>query len=183
MSRSFADISFTPSVKAAQSRYGSREDNLGFDLDENPRNELTTRETTFIAERDSFFQATVSENGWPYVQHRGGLPGFLKVLDSRTVAYADFSGNRQYLSVGNMDANDRVALILIDYAKPRRLKLWGRARVVDDDRSLIARLRDNGYAAEVERGIVIRVEAIDWNCPQHITPRFTEAEARTMIAL
>ena len=184
MSTAFADIAFTPSVKAAQSRYGSREANHGFELAEDARNELTERETKFIAARDSFYQATVAESGWPYVQHRGGPAGFLKVLDARTIGYADFRGNVQYLSAGNLAANERVSLILMDYANRRRLKIWGRARIVhaDEQPELVARLEVPGYRARVERGIVIRVEAWDWNCPQHITQRYSKAEIERMMA-
>ena len=184
MPSAFADITFTPSVKAAQRLYGSREANRGFELAQDARNELTEREAEFIAERDSFYQATVSESGWPYVQHRGGAAGFLKVLDARTLAFADFRGNVQYLSVGNLAANDRIALILMDYANRRRLKIWGRARIVhkNEHPELIARLEVASYRAHVERGIVIHVEAYDWNCPQHITPRYTIDEIRMMTA-
>ena len=124
--------------------------------------------------------ATVSETGWPYLQHRGGPKGFLKVLDPQTIAFADFRGNLQYVSAGNLEGNDRVALFLMDYANRQRLKLLGHSRVVDaaDDPGLIDRLRDPGYRARVERAVVIRVEAFDWNCRQHITPRFTEEEFR-----
>ncbi|WP_374401615.1 pyridoxamine 5'-phosphate oxidase family protein [Niveibacterium sp.] len=184
MPRAFADISFTPGVKAAQARYGSRDNNRGFELAEDPRNELHEHEIEFIASRDSFYQATVSESGWPYVQHRGGPPGFLRVLDARTIGYADFRGNRQYLSVGNLNANDRVSLILMDYANRRRLKLWGRARIVHeaDAPALLAQLGVPGYRAQVERGVLIHIEAIEWNCPQHITPRFTQAEVNAAVA-
>jgi predicted pyridoxine 5'-phosphate oxidase superfamily flavin-nucleotide-binding protein len=184
MSRAFADITFTPSVQSAQRRYGSREANLGFELAEDSGRELTERETKFIAARDSFYLATASESGWPYVQHRGGPAGFLKALDSHTVGFADFRGNVQYLSVGNLATNDRVSMIVMDYANRRRLKIWGRARVVheDEDAELIARLVVPSYRARVERGIVISVEAYDWNCPQHITRRFTEAEVERMLA-
>jgi uncharacterized protein len=180
----FADIAFTPSVKAAQSRYGSREANRGFELADDAYNELTAREARFIAERDSFYQATVSESGWPYVQHRGGPAGFLKVLDARTIGYADFRGNVQYLSVGNLAANDRISLILVDYANRRRLKLWGRARIIhaDADPELMAQLEMAGYRARVERGIVITIEAYAWNCPQHITQRFSKAEVERLMA-
>jgi len=131
---------------------------------------------------DGFFQATVSENGWPYVQFRGGPRGFLKVLDSKTLGFADFRGNIQYISVGNINADGRVCLILMNQSNPSRLKIWGRARVVDraEDLALIESLQIAGYAARVERAIVIGIEAYDWNCPQHITPRFTEAEIREM---
>ena len=184
MSTAFADIAFTPSVKAAQSRYGSRDANRGFELAEDARNELTEREARFIAARDSFYQATVAESGWPYVQHRGGPAGFLKVLDARTIGYADFRGNVQYLSAGNLAANERVSLILMDYANRRRLKIWGRARIVhaDEQPELVARLEVPGYRARVERGIVIQVEAWDWNCPQHITQRYSKAEVERRMA-
>jgi predicted pyridoxine 5'-phosphate oxidase superfamily flavin-nucleotide-binding protein len=180
----FADIAFTPSVKSAQNLYGSREANRGFELAGDAAEELTERETRFIAARDSFYQATVSESGWPYVQHRGGPAGFLKVLDARTIGYADFRGNVQYLSVGNIASNDRVALILMDYANRRRLKIWGHARIVhaDEHPELIARLEMPSYRARVERGIVIEVEAWAWNCPQHITQRFSRAEVERMMA-
>ena len=184
MTRAFAEIAFTESVKAAQSEYGSREANRAFEHDERRHDELSDVERQFIAERDSFYQATVSESGWPYVQFRGGPTGFLKVIDSRTIGFADFRGNIQYLSVGNINADGRVALILLDYAHRRRLKIWGKATVVHeaDDPDLLARLTIPGYRARVERAIVIAVKAFDWNCPQHITPRFTEAEVRAAIA-
>ncbi|CAN7377844.1 pyridoxamine 5'-phosphate oxidase family protein [Phenylobacterium sp. LjRoot219] len=135
-----------------------------------------------IAERDSFYLASVSETGWPYVQHRGGPAGFLKVLDERTLGFADFRGNRQYLSLGNLAGDDRVSLLLMDYPNRRRLKLVGHARVVDTDGdpAALARLRDD-YPAQVERGIVIAIEGYDWNCSQHITPRFTEADIAAML--
>lgn len=183
MSRAFSDITFTPSVKAAQETYGSREGNRNFELAEDPRNELTPAEVQFIEARDSFYQATVGENGWPYLQHRGGPSGFLKVLDARTIGFADYRGNRQYLSVGNLMANDRISLFLMDYPRRRRLKLWGRARIVEEAENpeLIAALEDPEYHARIERAIVIHIEAFDWNCPQHITPRFTEVEIRAQI--
>ena len=184
MPRAFAAISFTPSVKAAQTRYASREANLGFELAEDTRSELTQREADFIEARDSFYQATVNEDGWPYVQHRGGPQGFLKVLDQNTLGFADFSGNRQYLSVGNLQANDRIAMILMDYREQRRLKIWGRVKIVHeiDAPELIAQLEMPAYRARIERAFVITVEAWDWNCPQHITPRYTDADIETLIA-
>jgi predicted pyridoxine 5'-phosphate oxidase superfamily flavin-nucleotide-binding protein len=128
-------------------------------------------------------KGTVGESGWPYVQHRGGPPGFLKVLDDRTLGYADFSGNRQYLSVGNLAGDDRISLFLMDYAQQRRLKIWGRARLVDEDLEpdLIARLESPGYRARVERGVVIHIEAYDWNCPKYITPRYTKAQVDELL--
>jgi predicted pyridoxine 5'-phosphate oxidase superfamily flavin-nucleotide-binding protein len=184
MASAFAEITFTPSVKAAQSFYGSRRANIGFELSENAGNELSENEANFIAERDSFYQATVSESGWPYVQHRGGPKGFLKVLDARTIGFADFRGNRQYLSVGNLSGDNRIALILMDYPNRKRLKIWGRASIVheSDDPELIARLEVPAYRARLERGIVIHVEAYDWNCPLHITPRYTKTEVDSLIA-
>ncbi|MFZ5503417.1 MAG: pyridoxamine 5'-phosphate oxidase family protein [Pseudomonadota bacterium] len=178
MPNAFATISFTESVKAAQRRYGSRENNRGFELQDDPRNELGDLESEFIRARDSFYMATISENDWPYVQHRGGPAGFLRVLDARTIGFADFSGNRQYISVGNLNANARVSLILMDYPNRRRLKIWGTTRITHeaDEPELIARLVIPDYRARVERGILIHVEAIEWNCPQHITPRYSEAE-------
>lgn len=178
MPNAFATISFTESVKEAQRRYGSRENNRGFELKDDPRNDLGSLEADFIQARDSFYMATISENDWPYVQHRGGPIGFLRVLDKRTIGFADFSGNRQYISVGNLNANARTSLILMDYPNRRRLKIWGTTRIVHeaDEPELVARLVMPDYRARVERGIVIQVEAIDWNCPQHITPRYSEAE-------
>lgn len=184
MATAFAEIAFTPSVKAAQTLYGSREKNTRFELDEDARNQLTEHEIEFIAERDSFYQATVSESGWPYVQHRGGPKGFIKVLDKRTIGFADFRGNVQYLSVGNLNADNRISLILMDYANRRRLKLWGRAHIVheSDHPELVAQLEVPTYRARVERGIVIRIEALDWNCPQHITPRYSKDEVDSLVA-
>ena len=183
MPNAFATISFTESVKAAQTRYGSRENNRGFELADDPKNEIGAFEAEFIAARDSLYMATISENGWPYVQHRGGPQGFLKVLDARTIGFADFRGNRQYLSVGNLNANESISLILMDYPNRRRLKLWGTTRIVhyDEAPELLARLEVPSYRARVERGIVIQVEAVEWNCPQHITPRYTEAEMEAVL--
>ncbi|MEQ1776203.1 MAG: 2Fe-2S iron-sulfur cluster-binding protein [Burkholderiales bacterium] len=184
MSHAFADIAFTPAVRAAQTRMGSRKNYESFDRMEDRHDTLGPMEQAFIEARDGFYQATVSETGWPYVQFRGGPAGFLKVLDGKTLGYADFRGNVQYVSVGNLHGNDRVAIILMDYAHRQRLKILGRARLVNfaDDPALIAKLELPHYRARVERGVVITVEAYDWNCPQHITPRFTEAEIETRIA-
>lgn len=185
MATAFAEITFTDAVKAAQERHGSRESYARFESENAPRRDrLTAKERQFIAARDGFYQATVNEDGWPYVQFRGGLPGFLKVLGEQTIAYADFSGNKQYLSTGNLARNDRIALILMDYAGRRRLKLWGRVRLVDADADpfLLEQLADPNYPAKIERAVVITVEALDWNCPQHITQRFTEAELEAALA-
>ena len=125
----------------------------------------------------------MGENGWPYVQHRGGPAGFVKVFDERTLGYADFRGNRQYISVGNLNANDRISLIFMDYAQQRRLKIWGRAQLVheEDKPQLINALQDPAYRAPVERAVIIQVEAYEWNCPQHITPRYTESEINQLV--
>jgi ferredoxin-NADP reductase/predicted pyridoxine 5'-phosphate oxidase superfamily flavin-nucleotide-binding protein len=183
MARAFAKTAFTRSVRAAQTRMGSRDAYRTAGLGVAEVVELGPNEIEFIGARDSFYQGTVGESGWPYVQHRGGPPGFLKVLDPQTIGYADFSGNRQYISVGNLDADARVILFLMDYPGQRRLKIWGRARLVDEDseRALVARLESPDYRARVERGVIITVEAFDWNCPKHITPRFTEREVRRLV--
>lgn len=182
MSARFAEIAFTPAVKRLQERNGSRKNYGNPPFADSPADRLGEGEAEFIAGRDSFYMATVSETGWPYVQHRGGPKGFLKVLDPQTIAFADFRGNRQYVSTGNLEGDDRVSLFLMDYANRQRLKLLGHARVVSaaDDPALIESLRDPGYAARVERAVVIRIEAFDWNCRQHITQRFTEEEFRSL---
>jgi predicted pyridoxine 5'-phosphate oxidase superfamily flavin-nucleotide-binding protein len=183
MPTAFATISFTDSVKAAQSRYGSREDNQYFELSDNPHNEISNLEKEYIEARDSFYMATISENGWPYVQHRGGPAGFIKVLDAHTIGFADLKGNRQYISVGNLNANARISLILMDYPNRRRLKLWGTTRIIHEaeEPELMKRLEMPGFAGRVERGILINIEATGWNCPKYITPRFSEAEVDSVL--
>jgi predicted pyridoxine 5'-phosphate oxidase superfamily flavin-nucleotide-binding protein len=184
MGSAFAKITFSASVKAAQTLYGSREQNRRLEQADGGLVELTEKEIAFIARRDSFYQATVSASGWPYVQHRGGPRGFLKVLDRQNLGYGDFRGNQQYLSVGNLAENDRISLILMDYPNRRRLKIWGRARIVHEAEqpALLAKLRIPAYPASMERGLIIRVEAYDWNCPQHITPRYTPAEFEALMS-
>jgi uncharacterized protein len=181
VSAHYGAIAFTEDVRDAQRDHGSREiyarveERSGALPGPDP---LTATEREFLAERDGFYLATVSETGWPYVQYRGGPPGFLRVLDEHTLGWADFRGNLQYVSTGNLAGDDRVSLIVMDYAHRRRLKIFGRARVVGnaEDPALVTRLADARYEAEVERGVVVAVEAFDWNCPQHITRRFTVAE-------
>ncbi|MGE5765952.1 MAG: pyridoxamine 5'-phosphate oxidase family protein [Bacteroidota bacterium] len=185
MARAFAEIAFTPRVLAEQAQQGSAAGYAKFlGADAEPRDRLTPAEAAFVAQRDGFYQATVSETGWPYVQFRGGPRGFLKALDERTLAYADFRGNRQYLSVGNLKGDDRVALILVDYPNRRRLKVWGHARIVEaaDDPELVAGLHDPAYAAKAERAVVIAVAAFDWNCPQHLPERYTLEELEPAFA-
>jgi ferredoxin-NADP reductase/predicted pyridoxine 5'-phosphate oxidase superfamily flavin-nucleotide-binding protein len=180
MASRFFDIAFTPNVKAMQSQMGSRENYSDHEQVPAPATAtaLRSNEIAFIEARDSFYQSTVSETGWPYVQHRGGPAGFLKVLDAHTIGYADFTGNRQYISTGNLVGDDRVCLFLMDYAHQARLKIFGRARVIneDSDPELLARLDNPNYRARVERGIVIHIEGFDWNCPKYITPRYTKDE-------
>jgi len=185
MARAFAEIAFTPSVRAIQTEQGSANSYGKFlQPDVDPRDRLGDAEASFITARDGFFQATVGETGWPYVQFRGGPIGFLRVLDEQTIAYADFSGNRQYVSVGNLQVNDRIALILVDYPNQRRLKIWGRARTVElgDDPDLIKRLANDSYDARLERAVLITIEAFDWNCQQHIPQRLTVEELQAHLA-
>lgn len=177
MSYGFLDVAVTPSVAAAQAAMGV--DHLWKDFKGHREfDAFTANEVAFIAQRDSFYMATVSETGWPYVQFRGGLPGFLKVVDDTTLAFADYRGNRQYISVGNLGAGDRVALILLDYPRRARMKIFAHAEIVplDADQALAKLVVDQNYQAKPERIIVLHLEAFDWNCQQHITPRFTEDE-------
>src|SRR5580704_345675 len=178
----FLDITATPSVRAAQVANGSRDMWEHF-KGHRTFDRFTDNEAAFIAERDSFYMATVSESGWPYVQHRGGPPGFLKVLDEKTLAFADFSGNRQYISLGNLSVEGRVSLILMDYPHRARLKMFARAEIrnLADEPELAAKLVLPGYRARPERAYVLHLETFDWNCPQHITPRFTEAEVNAAL--
>jgi predicted pyridoxine 5'-phosphate oxidase superfamily flavin-nucleotide-binding protein len=169
-------------VRAVQKSMGSSKyyDKIG--KGEPYNHELGPDEMDFIALRDTFYMASVSETGWPYVQHRGGPPGFIKVLDATTLGFADYRGNRQYVSVGNVLKDDRVALILVDYPNRTRLKLLGHARIVSpDETDLLATLDVPAYGARVERGFMIKIAAFDWNCPQHITPRFTQAEIESVM--
>jgi uncharacterized protein len=183
MAYQFLDTVSTPGVRAAQEANGSRELWERF-KGNRVSDRFTENEAAFIAARDSFFMATVSETGWPYVQHRGGPPRFLKVLDDKTLGFADFRGNRQYISLGNIAANDRVALILMDYPNRARLKILAHmsARELAAEPDLAARLAVPGYKAKAERALLLRLETFDWNCSQHIVPRFTLAEVETAIA-
>jgi predicted pyridoxine 5'-phosphate oxidase superfamily flavin-nucleotide-binding protein len=185
----YLEIASTQAVKAARKHYGSAAQYAKLDRslgsDGAVRNDrLGPPEAEFISTRDGFYLGTVSETGWPYVQFRGGPTGFLRVMDEYTLGYADFRGNRQYVSIGNVAGNDRVSLFLMDYAHQRRLKIFGRMQVVDAraDPKLAEKVAVPDYAGRVERAMLITVEAFDWNCPQHITPRFTEAEIRDALA-
>jgi len=178
----FGEIAFTPSVKAVQERLGSRKAYAALEAGEHHNSELGSDESNFIMARDSFYMASVSETNWPYVQHRGGPAGFVKVLDAKTLGFADYRGNRQYVSVGNLLKNDRVSLFFMDYLHRTRLKLLGHAELIGTERTeFLKSLSVSEYKAKVERGILIHVAAYDWNCPQHITPRFTQEQVETAI--
>jgi predicted pyridoxine 5'-phosphate oxidase superfamily flavin-nucleotide-binding protein len=186
MPHHFAEIAFTPTVKRVQEELGSRASYARMEgVPDAVNHRLTDAEAGFIAARNSLYMATVGETGWPYVQHRGGPTGFVRVLGESTIGFADFRGNRQYVSVGNLMTDDRVSLFFMDYPNKTRLKLLGRARIIGpDDQAVLSRLEMPDYRARVERGIVIAVEGFDWNCPQHITPRYTIEEiAPTIDAL
>ncbi|MCK5932341.1 MAG: pyridoxamine 5'-phosphate oxidase family protein [Fulvimarina manganoxydans] len=180
MTRHFLDITTTPSVEAIRaSQNGASERFLSWpDAGPSGPDRLTADNAAFIEARDSFYMASVSETGWPYVQHRGGPRGFVKVMDDESLAFADYRGNRQYLSLGNLMADSRAALIFIDYPNRRRLKLLGYVSEIalGMDEALTARLVDRQYRAKPERILRLRIEAYDWNCPQHIVPRYTESE-------
>ncbi len=177
MAYGFLDIAATPNVKAAQDDNGSLAFWEGF-RGGRKFDRFTDAEATFIAGRDSFYMATTSETGWPYVQHRGGPAGFLRVLDNRTLGFADFRGNRQYITLGNAAGDDRVALFLMDYPGRQRLKVFARIETKDiaGHPGLAAALAVDGYKARIERAIIFHVVAFDWNCPQHITPRYSQVE-------
>jgi len=183
MGHRFAEIAFTDSVREVQQQLGSRAGYAALDGGEDFNHLLSEREASFISARDSFYMASVSETGWPYLQHRGGPTSFVRIIDAQTIGFADFSGNRQYVSVGNLRKDDRVSLFFMDYANRTRLKILGRVRLVgDDEPELLAQLEQDDYRAVVERGFVIHVEAFDWNCPQHITPRYTDADIESTVA-
>jgi uncharacterized protein len=173
--RSASDIAFTPAVKAVQERHGSRQGYAHMDAKGGWATAVSPDLAAFIAEVRSFYLATASRDGQPYIQHRGGPKGFLRVLDGKTLAFADFSGNRQYITTGNLAENSRAFIFLMDYANRRRVKLWGTARVVEDDPELMRRLTVEGYRGRPEQVIVFTLEAWDVNCPQHI-PQMVFAE-------
>jgi uncharacterized protein len=183
VSHRFLEIAGTPSVRAAQAVNGAGglwdrfEGERSFEL-------FTEKERCFIAARDQFYMASVSETGWPYIQHRGGPAGFIRVLDGKSLAFADYRGNRQYISVGNLGADDRVALILVDYPHRQRLKIYAHAEIRDlkDDQALAEAVATPGYRAKIERAFILHLEAFDWNCPQHIPPRFTQDEVQAALA-
>lgn len=181
MSKHYGAIAFTPAVRDCQAIYesgefyGARADAA---LASAGSDRLTMRERSYLSTKDSMYIASVSETGWPYVQFRGGPRGFIRVLDEHTIGWADFRGNLQYITSGNLSADGRISLIVMDYAHRQRLKVFGHARIVmvGDDPQMASRLSDDSYDAVVERAVIVDVDAFDWNCPQHITPRFTQAE-------
>ena len=173
MTRYISDIAFTPAVKAEQEKRGSRKGYQKMAKGRDWQSAVTDELRAYLAERDSFYLATVNSEGQPYIQHRGGLKGFVKVLDDHTLAIADFAGNRQYISIGNLAENDKVALFFMDYPNRHRVKMWGTARFVEDDPELLKSLSDESYSGRVERALVISLSAWDVNCSQHITPRLS----------
>ncbi len=181
MNQNFTRHAFTDSVKKAQERYGTRDSYARVEKS-GDRYRLTAREVLFIQSRDSFYMATVGYNGWPYVQFRGGEKGFLRVLDDTTIGYADFRGNGQYISTGNIEANQKAALIVMDYPQRRRLKIWAEASIAEaaGNPGLREQLEVAGYPGQIERLVLLRVQAFDWNCPRHITPRYTVEEMHAL---
>jgi hypothetical protein len=171
-----SDVAFTPSVKAIQSRKGSRRAYERAEEDGAWPTRITPDLAAFIAAQRSVFLATANREGQPYIQHRGGPPGFLRVLDEKTIGFADFAGNRQYITLGNLADNPKAYLFLIDYARRRRIKIWGEARVVENDPTLLAKLTPEKYRARVEQAVLFTVAAWDANCPQHIPQRFDAAD-------
>lgn len=177
-----SNVMFSPTVKSWQEEKGSRmayarmEEKGGF------RNTITPDLLAFLAERDSFFLGTASPDGQPYIQHRGGKPGFLKVLDDKTLGFADFRGNKQYISAGNLEDNPKAYIFLMDYANRRRIKIWGEAKVIEDDPALLKKLEDPDYKGVIERAIVFTITAWDINCPQHIPRKLSEEDVEELLA-
>ncbi|MBI4005974.1 MAG: pyridoxamine 5'-phosphate oxidase family protein [Gammaproteobacteria bacterium] len=171
-----SDIAFTDTVKLLQEKLESRKNYAAMEKNGGWNNKITPDFAEYISNRDSFYIATVNSEGQPYIQHRGGPKGFLKIIDDETVGFADFKGNRQYISYGNLLDNDKVCLFLMDYPNRKRIKVWGKAKIIEDDPDLINQLMVSGYKGIPERAFIIRIEAWDINCPQHITPRYTTDE-------
>ncbi|MCH7688747.1 MAG: pyridoxamine 5'-phosphate oxidase family protein [Planctomycetes bacterium] len=176
-----SDVAFTPAVKAIQTEKGSRTAYAKVEQGRGWQTEVTPELTAFLAGLDMFYLGTANAEGQPYIQYRGGAPGFLKVIDEKTLGFADFGGNRQYITLGNLTDNPKAFIFLMDYANSRRIKLWGTARVVEDDPDLLERLQDPEYPGRVERAILFSIEAWDVNCPQHIHKRFPQAVVAPII--
>ena len=176
-----SDIAFTPAVKAVQSVNGSRNNYSRMELGGSWETIVTPALTAFLADLDMFYLGTSNAEGQPYIQYRGGSPGFLKVVDEKTLGFADFGGNRQYITLGNLSENPKAFLFLMDYAHSRRIKVWGTARVVENDTALLEQLRDSSYPGKVERAVLFEIEAWDVNCPQHIHKRFSQRQIAPVI--
>ena len=176
-----SDIAFTPAVKEIQADKGSRSSYARMETGESWKTEVTPELEAFISDLDMFYLGTANAEGQPYIQYRGGSPGFLRKVDERTLGFADFGGNRQYITLGNLSENPRAFIFLMDYVRSRRIKLWGKARVVEDDPALLDRLRDSSYPGKVERAILFEIEAWDVNCPQHIHKRFAQKQVAPII--
>ena len=177
-----SDVAFTPAVKAVQARKGSREAYARVEHNGGWRTEISDDLAMFLAAQDSMYLATASADGQPYIQHRGGPKGFIRVLDNNTLAFADYSGNRQYITQGNLSENPKANIFLMDYAHRRRVKIWGEARVVDDDPSLLKSLMPQSYRARPEQVILFKISAWDTNCPQHIPQKFAAADVAAALA-
>ena len=177
-----SDVAFTPAVKAIQARKGSREAYAHVEENGGWRTEIDDKLAAFLANTDSFFLATASADGQPYIQHRGGPKGFIKILDKTTIAFADYAGNRQYITQGNLSENPRAHIFIMDYAHRRRVKIWGEARVVDDDPALLGSLMPKGYRARPEQVVIFKIAAWDTNCPQHIPQKFDAADVAAALA-
>jgi predicted pyridoxine 5'-phosphate oxidase superfamily flavin-nucleotide-binding protein len=178
-----SDVAFTPAVKAIQTRKGSREAYARVEQDGGWRSEIDEDLAAFLANTNSMYFATASADGQPYIQHRGGPKGFIKVLDKNTLAFADYSGNRQYITQGNLSENPKASIFVMDYAHRRRVKIWGEARIVDDDPALTKSLMPQGYKARPEQVILFKVSARDTNCPQHIPQKFDAGDVAAALAL
>jgi predicted pyridoxine 5'-phosphate oxidase superfamily flavin-nucleotide-binding protein len=182
MGHKFAEIAFTTEIKKVQSEQKSRAGYARWERNIDVNQLLRQQEIDFIRNRDSFYMASVSETNWPYVQHRGGPEGFLKVIDEKTIGFADYSGNRQYISTGNFRNNDRVSLFLMDYPSKSRLKILGRIKTISGDNTdELSPLVSSDFSARIERGFIIHIEGFDWNCPKYITPRYTETQMKNII--
>jgi len=179
---SSSDVAFTPTVKAIQARKGSREAYAHVEARGGWRTEIDDNLAAFLAEANSVYFATASADGQPYIQHRGGPKGFIKMLDKTTLAFADYSGNRQYITQGNLSENPKAYIFVMDYAHRRRVKIWGEARIVEDDPALLQSLMPQGYKARPEQVILFRMSAWDTNCPQHIPQKFEAADVAAALA-
>ena len=178
MAKHFMEFAFNDSVRKVQEKYGTRAPYQKMESRDEFRNTLTWQEKAYIKDRDSFYMSSVGENGWPYMQFRGGPKGFLKVIDENTIGFADFRGNGQYISTGNFNATKKTVLFLMDYTQQQRLKIWAEAEVLHaaDHPELLEKFKMPDYEATIERFFIFKVHAFDWNCPQHKTPRYTKEE-------